>query len=482
MFGNSAPARPEVHDDRFRQLVESIEDYAIYMLDIAGHVVTWNRGAALNKGYSAAEILGKHYKVFFVPEDLADDLPGKHLREARKTGRVAGEGWRLCKDGQRFWAGFVITAMRDANGKLTGFAKVTRDLTERKRQEDAMRGMENALREERDTLRAASESSMEALFICAALRGADGEIEDFVLTYLNSNVEAMAALPRGAMLGCRLCELFPAVRSQGVFEMLKQVAETGQRTKHEFPNDPHKPSSGWTRVRAVKLRDGIAITACDITERKRHEASLLHRAQHDHLTGLPNRALLDDRLGLAVERAMRYGAKTAVFLVDLDGFKRVNDTLGHAAGDAVLVNASVRLKAAVRGTDSVLRIGGDEFIVVMPDVQEERDIRRMAAKMIAAVLNGGPDGLETVQMSCSIGIAIYPVQADTADELFSKADAAMYQAKRGGGGCFEVYNEATPGFEPKMPVAAPPRRMAAARPDLVAPRAGKSSVTFPPEA
>ena len=102
----------------------------------------------------------------------------------------------------------------------------------------------------------------------------------------------------------------------------------------------------------------------------------------------------------------------------------------------------------------------------------------MAAKINAAISNGGPEGLETVHMSCSIGIAIYPVQAATSDELFSKADAAMYEAKRRGGGCFEVYNEATPGFTPQLPPASP-KRVPGARPALVVPRRGKSTVTFP---
>jgi predicted signal transduction protein with EAL and GGDEF domain len=126
----------------------------------------------------------------------------------------------------------------------------------------------------------------------------------------------------------------------------------------------------------------------------------------------------------------------------------------------------------------VLRIGGDEFIVVMPDVQEERDIRRLAAKINVAISNGGPEGLEQVDMSCSIGIAIYPSQAATTEELFSSADAAMYEAKRRGGGCFEVYSETTPGFTPEMPPP-PARRMPGARPALVAPRTTKTARTFP---
>jgi len=460
MFGTPKSPRGDVFDDRFRQIVDSIEDYAIYMLDILGHVVTWNRGAVFTKGYSAGEVLGKHFNIFYSPEDVDKNLPSQNLMAAEQLGQISGEGWRLRKSGQRFWAGYLITAMRDANGKLIGFAKVTHDLTERKRHEDALLAMDRALREERDTLRAASESSMEALFICAALRRPDGEIEDFVFTYLNSNVEAMAAMPRTAMLGGRLCAVFPAAREQGFFEMCKHVAETGELMRAEFPNDPQDPDGPWTRVRTVKLRDGIAINACDITERKRHEVNLLHQAHHDHLTGMPNRALLPDRIGQAIERARRYGAKTAVFLVDLDGFKRVNDSLGHAAGDAVLVTAAVRMQAVVRGTDSVLRVGGDEFVVVMPEVCDLTEVVQCGEKMLAALRS--PMWIDTgsLNLGASMGVAVYPDSGATIDELLHQADSAMYVAKRSGKNRLVFYSSGISGdaAEPEATVGAPELR------------------------
>ncbi len=328
---------------------------------------------------------------------------------------------------------------------------------------------------------AASESSLDAFYTLDAVRDTNGEIIDFEFTYLNSNGEKLVGLPREEIIGQYLCALIPVNRTGGFFDEYRQVVMTGEPIVQEFPMQLEDDIPRWIRHEVVQLEDGIAITAADITERKLSERATEHRAQHDPLTGLPNRSLLSDRMQQAIDRAVRYRNKVGLFLVDMDNFKEINDGLGHAAGDKVLVTVAQRLRESVRGTDSVLRIGGDEFIVVMPDVQEERDIRRMAAKMIAAVLNGGPEGLENVQMSCSIGVAIYPLQADTADELFSKADAAMYEAKRAGGGCFELYNEATPGFEPRMPVS-PPRRVAAGRSELVAPRTGKSTVAFPPEA
>jgi diguanylate cyclase (GGDEF)-like protein/PAS domain S-box-containing protein len=325
---------------------------------------------------------------------------------------------------------------------------------------------------------AASESSLEAFYTLQAVRGKDGQIIDFEFTYINSNGEKLVGLPREQIIGQYLCALIPVNRTGGFFDEYKQVVMTGQPVVQEFPMQLEDDTPRWLRHEVVRLEDGIAITAADITDRKLYERAAEYRAQHDPLTGLPNRSLLQDRMQQAIDRAIRYRHKVGLFLVDMDHFKEINDTLGHAAGDKVLTTVAHRLRESVRGSDSVLRIGGDEFIVVVPDVQEERDIRRLAAKIVASVSRIGPEGLEEVDMSCSIGIAVYPSQASTSEELLSRADAAMYEAKRSGGGCFEVYSEKTPGFTPQTPIA-PPRRAAAGGPTLVVPRPGKSATTFP---
>ena len=128
-------------EERFRLLVEAVEDYAIFMLDPGGHVVSWNRGAARLKGYTADEIVGQHFSRFYTGEDRAAGLPAHLLGLALADGRVESEGWRVRKDGTRFWADVVITALHGADGVHRGFAKVTRDLTERRRAEEARRDL-----------------------------------------------------------------------------------------------------------------------------------------------------------------------------------------------------------------------------------------------------------------------------------------------------------------------------------------------------
>ncbi|MFT3924626.1 MAG: PAS domain S-box protein [Myxococcales bacterium] len=144
-----APAKghvPGASADDWRRLVECVEDYAIFMLDEQGYVKTWSPGAEKTKGYAAHEILGRHFSVFYPEEDRLSDKPGSELRVAAQEGRVEDEGWRLRKDGTRFWANVVISALRDDDGSLFGFAKITRDLTARRRAEEALRRSEERMR------------------------------------------------------------------------------------------------------------------------------------------------------------------------------------------------------------------------------------------------------------------------------------------------------------------------------------------------
>jgi PAS domain S-box-containing protein len=271
-------------EEQFRLLVDSIADYAIYMLDYAGRVATWNAGAENNTGFLREEVVGQHFSMFFVPEDIESRVPDREISIAARRGRCVGEGWRIRKNGERFWASYVMTAMRTPEGKLIGFAKVVRDLTEPKRQADALLRMEAVLRRERDRLHAAAESSLDALYICEAVRDENGEIEDFAYTYLNSNVEKMVSIPREILLRGKMCELLPVNRTQGFFDAYKKVVETGEPFTREFPVHARDVTSEWLHVRAVRFEDGIAITASDITERKRAEqraAELTDRAHQE---------------------------------------------------------------------------------------------------------------------------------------------------------------------------------------------------------
>jgi PAS domain S-box-containing protein len=273
---NHFPANARLSEGQARLLVDSIEDYAIYLLDSTGRVLTWNRGAELNKGYTSSEVIGQHYSLFFLPEDIESRLPERELAAAAVTGRCSGEGWRLRKSGERFWASYVLKAIRSPGGKLTGYAKVVRDNSEQKQREDALLRIDAVLRRDQYRWRAVTESIMDAVYVCEAVRDQEGEIEDFVFTYLNDKVEQMVSIPRNVLLSGKMCELLPINRTLGLFDAYKRVVLTGEPFMTEFSVRDENVISEWIRVRAVRWEDGVAITACDISDRKRAEEKILH--------------------------------------------------------------------------------------------------------------------------------------------------------------------------------------------------------------
>jgi diguanylate cyclase (GGDEF)-like protein/PAS domain S-box-containing protein len=170
----------------------------------------------------------------------------------------------------------------------------------------------------------------------------------------------------------------------------------------------------------------------DITDRRRAEERILYMANHDHLTGLANRSLLLDRMEDAINRACRHQRKMAVVFLDLNQFKPINDTYGHAVGDRILIGVGDRLRNALRKTDTVARVGGDEFVLILEEIADEDMLRRAVAKILAAVR--APQEIDGVfhAVASSLGVAQYPGNAEDAATLLELADKAMYRAKQAG--------------------------------------------------
>jgi diguanylate cyclase (GGDEF)-like protein/PAS domain S-box-containing protein len=192
-----------------------------------------------------------------------------------------------------------------------------------------------------------------------------------------------------------------------------------------------------------RLQNYIEIFA-DITDRKLEEQALLKLAHHDPLTGLPNRALFMDRLEVALASAKRLGQKAAVMFIDLDKFKPVNDELGHEAGDTLLCEIARRLQGALREADTVARFGGDEFVVLLPNIERDHDALAVAGTLVERVKEDIAVKGHTCQVGCSIGIAFYPNDADEPSRLVEQADQAMYRAKQGGSGSVRMIGRELP--------------------------------------
>ncbi len=228
-------------------------------------------------------------------------------------------------------------------------------------------------------------------------------------------------------------------------ELVAQRHQVGMRTGsgrglvYSFRVITREGATLWVEIRAVSIlwegRPATLNLLSDITERRRAERTIRHLAYHDSLTGLPNRMLFHDRLSLALTQAGRAGGRLAVMLVDLDRFKEINDTHGHAAGDELLSQLGVRLRGTLRQGDSVARMGGDEFMLLLPELARLEDVTVIAGRVLAAVREPFLLSPAVTHVSASLGAAIFPDDAADEESLLRQVDHAMYRAKRQGGDC-----------------------------------------------
>ncbi|MGI9509328.1 MAG: diguanylate cyclase domain-containing protein [Geminicoccaceae bacterium] len=204
---------------------------------------------------------------------------------------------------------------------------------------------------------------------------------------------------------------------------------------------------------------GFVSTSTDITDHKRVEARMLHLAQHDPLTDLPNRLLFQDRLQQAMARSTRTGSPVGVIVMDLDGFKAINDTEGHRVGDEALKALARRLRSNLRESDTVARIGGDEFALVLPDLTTATAVVRIGEKMLANIETPLKVEDRYIDLRVSMGIAMFPTDANDAGALMQYADLAMYRAKRAGGSGISLASHAIRRQRPSQPAGQNPSKV-----------------------
>ena len=189
---------------------------------------------------------------------------------------------------------------------------------------------------------------------------------------------------------------------------------------------------------------GVIVLLNDITDIKRAEETILHMAYHDHLTGLPNRYLFNDRLRMALAQAERSGRKVAIAMLDLDKFKEINDIYGHSFGDRLLQEAANRMTGSVRKSDTIARMGGDEFMIILTEINALEDLSTLGDKILQTFQQ--PFRLENqdIHVTTSVGISVYPIDGKDVDSLVKKADIAMYEAKKLGRNTCRIYCENDP--------------------------------------
>lgn len=257
--------------------------------------------------------------------------------------------------------------------------------------------------------------------------------------YVNQRYLSRLGLSLEQVFGKKYEDFNPPEVSREFCQKVNEVFQSGSSVQYEHRSlrdgryflrtlSPVKDSQG--NVVAV------TVVSKDITDLKRTQMQLSYLATHDPLTGLPNRNLFMDRLKMAFEHARRHGRYFALLFLDLDNFKDVNDTLGHTAGDEVLKAVGERLRRSVRKTDTVARMGGDEFLILLSEISKPEDAFTVASHLVEALREPFYYQGEKFELTGSIGIAVYPLHGTDPETLFKNADKAMYEAKaKGKGAC-----------------------------------------------
>ncbi|HTS86744.1 MAG TPA: diguanylate cyclase, partial [Usitatibacter sp.] len=326
------------------------------------------------------------------------------------------------KSGEYRWFNARGQAVWDATGRATFMAGVIHDITPHR---DA-------------------EERVQKIFHLSPTATSISHLEDGRLIDVNGAFCALFGYTHGELVGRTMLEL-------GLIADGDARADIG----HRFRTDRRlRNYELQVRLRSGELRNVLVsaemmeimgearglITMSDITDHKRYEARIEYLASHDELTGLPNRALIRDRVSQAIAQAKRTGSQLAVMFLDLDRFKVINDGYGHPMGDALLKETACRLRNLMREGDTVARLGGDEFLVLLPNLRRSADAYVVAQKILDSFERALRIESHEAHINTSIGVALYPQDGHDVDTLITNADVAMYRSKDLGGGVYQFFN------------------------------------------
>jgi diguanylate cyclase (GGDEF)-like protein/PAS domain S-box-containing protein len=408
---------------RLRELLDNVAD-AFFVHDDRGRILDANRCACESLGYTKEEL--RAMNVADIEQNSSSGKFGRLWDDMVPGVPVTVEDVHRRKDGSTFPVE-VRVGLLGADGDRQIFA-VARDVTARRRAEEA-------LRESGRRFRQLFENSADALFVHDA-RGRILDCNAEACRSLGYEREELLAAGIGDVATDLLSEEERAVRGDGALWEKVMRGEPGRILG--YSRNTHRRKDGTTfpvevGVGAIEYggRRAILASARDITARQEVEDELRRRAFHDPLTRLPNRALFFDRLEHALAQANRRQTFVALLFLDLDDFKAVNDTLGHEAGDQLLISVGHRVSTCVRAADTVARLAGDEFTVLLEDLHEEKEAARVAERVLKVL--DAPFRLRGREMrvTASVGIACASSGCEPG-ELLHRADEAMYRAKQGG--------------------------------------------------
>jgi diguanylate cyclase (GGDEF)-like protein/PAS domain S-box-containing protein len=423
---------------RFRAMSD-VSPLGIFVSDAEGGCVYTNAAYQRIAGLSFEQTLGTRWSMAIHPEDrprvLADWRTAAHSDAPFRT-----EFRFQREDGSVVWTRVNSAAMRDGM-QPHGHVQTVEDITERKSTEFGLRAVEDALFEEKERAQVTLNSIGDAVLATDLLGN---------VTYLNLAAEAMTGWYIEDALGRPLAEVFRIIdgktrqtvanpaqhalaedRTVGLAADCVLIRRDGFESAIEDSAAPIHNRSGQVT--------GAVIVFHDVSLSRAMAQKMAHLAQHDFLTDLPNRALLTERLSQAIGLANRHRKQVALLFLDLDDFKHINDSLGHAIGDQLLQSVADRLVACVRSTDMVCRQGGDEFVILLAEIEQPQDAGHVAETLLAAFVAPHLIGGQELHVTLSIGISVYPDDSGNVDSVMQNADTAMFHAKASGRNNYQFF-------------------------------------------
>jgi len=442
-------------EEKYRTFIETIQD-GYYEVDLSGRYTFVNDVVCDHLKYSKEELIGTDNRQY------QNEANAKKTYQAFKEVYITGnpvkafEMKMIRKDGTIQISEVSISLIRNTEGNPIAFRGISRDITEQKQMEETIREygekyrtvvmditerhrMEKALRQSEERYRTILESIQEGYFEIDLA----GEY-----TFVNDSMCRIHGYSKEELMGMNNRQHTDKENAKKVFQTFNKVYNSGEPAEGFDWQIIRKDGTKRYIETSVSLKKdssgkpmGFRGIIRDITERKQAEERIEYLATHDALTGLPNRLMFSQLLNQAIQSAQRHKRQLAVFFIDLDRFKTINDSLGHEAGDQLLQEMAIRFKQSLRAVDVVGRLGGDEFIILIEDVDELSQVGTLAHKILSSAIKPMILLGEECRITASIGISVYPRDGEDEQTLMKNADMAMYFAKEKGKNNYQFYSK-----------------------------------------